>query len=118
MEANSIFMLVDVVTIAIGFYSLYTCIYMKKNNAIFDNKLLMSDKNPVDQCKDPKGYIKYTFPRLLIFSILCIAMGGLSFYGDHAGIFPFWAQQAITFGLLALLVWLWLILRKTIQLFW
>lgn len=67
---------VGIVVLLCGLYSLYAAFQMKVKGVINTN-LLLPKNMAFKKCKDTEGYIKETFPALLIFAVATTLCGAL-----------------------------------------
>lgn len=58
-----------------GVYTLIAYFRLRKYWAPFEHRFLLPANCPPDKCLDPDGFLEYIFPRLLIFGVLCCALG-------------------------------------------
>lgn len=67
--------IVTVMLIGGGIYSIYSCIKLKKEQYLFENKILYPSNCAPDNCIDPEGFIQFIIPRMTFFGIMCIIFG-------------------------------------------
>lgn len=67
--------IVTVMLVAGGVYSLYSCIKLKKEQYLFENRILYPSNCQPDDCIDPEGFIQFIVPRMTFFGIMCIIFG-------------------------------------------
>ena len=58
-----------------GLYALRSCMRLKKERVLFENKILYPSNCPPEDCIDPDGFIDYIVPRMSIFAYLCLLAG-------------------------------------------
>lgn len=68
-------LIVTFMLVAGGVYSLYSCIKLKKEQCLFENKILYPSNCHPDDCLDPEGFIQFIVPRMTFFGIMCIIFG-------------------------------------------
>lgn len=117
MNPDNLFVIFDVVMFGAGAYCLYSWFYMKTKGVIHDNRMTIPSDMSLGSCRDPQGYMSFIMPRMLIFSLVVLAFGGLNLLGNA---FPLPREVqflclAVTF---AAVLWFAFVIKKSIQLFW
>jgi len=68
-------LIVTVMLVGGGIYALYSCIKLKKEQYLFENRILYPSNCPPDECLDPEGFIQFIVPRMSFFGVMCIIFG-------------------------------------------
>lgn len=74
--------IVTVMLVGGGIYSIYSCIKLKKEQYLFENKILYPSNCPPDSCIDPEGFIQFIIPRMTFFGVMCIIFGVATLAGS------------------------------------
>ena len=48
---------------------------LKREQALFENKILYPSQCTPENCLDPEGYIAYIVPRMSLFGAVCVVFG-------------------------------------------
>ena len=67
--------LVTILLVGAGGYALAACIRLKREQALFENKILYPSQCTPENCLDPEGYIAYIVPRMSLFGAVCVVFG-------------------------------------------
>ena len=118
MMNDSILYIFDIIIVLSGIYCIYSAIYMKMTGKVHANKLVIPKDKDVNSCKDPDGYISYIVPRLIIYAILVIILGGLAVANDFLHIFSNIIAAILCFVMAAVVIGLWLVVKKTNDKYW
>lgn len=93
-----LYLLKQLILFGAGAYGLYTCIRLRATYSLFENKFMYPANCKPGQCADEPGFIGYIFPRLLIFSVVFLALGLLSVvavYGGGIVALPAWLDDYV-----------------------
>lgn len=69
----SLAMIFNILIMACGIYMIYWAVQMKSTQKI--PVMLVGKGFPIDRAKDPKGFIRFTFPYTMLTGILLLAVG-------------------------------------------
>ena len=102
-----------------GVYSLYTVIRLKTTMYLFPNRFLYPSNCKPEDCTDEPGFIEYILPRLTIFGVACLLLGIFLILVWVVGLFklPTWFDYAVPFLGLAFFGWYIWIQSKVYKLF-
>ena len=75
-------LLLIVMYIGCGVYCIYSYLMQKKSAELLTNKVFCPNNTDPKTCKQPKEYIRYMLPRILILGIGLLVFGGI-FVLDH-----------------------------------
>lgn len=64
-----------IVILFFGYYGTSSLLRLKKEQALFPNRLMYPNYCPHDECIDPEGYIRFIFPRLAVLSASMLLSG-------------------------------------------
>ena len=79
-------LIIDVLAVACGIYTLYTYVRLRQSGRLFPNSLLIPrDMTPKD-CRDTEAYIRYIRPRIFILGIDLLAYGSIVLLNDALGL--------------------------------
>ena len=67
--------LVTILLVGAGGYALAACIRLKREQALFANKIHYPSQCTPENCLDPEGYIAYIVPRMSLFGAVCVVFG-------------------------------------------
>ena len=67
--------LVTILLVGAGGYALAACIRLKREQVLFENKILYPSQCTPENCLDPEGYIAYIVPRMSLFGAVCVVFG-------------------------------------------
>ena len=68
-------LIVTILLVGGGIYAIYSCLNLKKEQYLFENKILYPSNCSPDDCLDPAGFIAFIVPRMLYFGVMCILFG-------------------------------------------
>lgn len=77
-------MILDLLIMACGIYVIYWAVQMKMSNKI--PAMLVGKGFPINRAKDPKGFIRFTFPFTFATGIILLAAG----FAGALGLFVTW----------------------------
>ncbi len=72
-------LIIDIVATAFGLYLIWASIYMWKNKKI--NSMIVTETE-LKRCKDSAPFVNYLSPRMLIFAIITMLVGGVGIVSD------------------------------------
>ena len=64
-----------ILLVGAGGYALAACIRLKREQVLFENKILYPSQCTPENCLDPEGYIAYIVPRMSLFGAVCVVFG-------------------------------------------
>ena len=103
----------------IGGYGLYTVIRLKKEQALFPNRLMYPNYCRIVECVDPEGFMDYVRPRLTILSVIMLLFGAVfllqQFVPILDNIYLYTAAMAVP---VIFYIWFTRCLKKAARLFW
>lgn len=101
-----------------GLYLIYSAIVMRRAARLKDNKILLPADCAAKDCKDPRAYIAFIFPRAILLGaglLLCGALlAGVSLSGSE----QVWVSVLLMLLPLALMIWYVKQLRTAEKTFW
>lgn len=110
-------MLMLIMLFGCGVYGLYSVIRLHREQFLFKNKFLYPGNCAPENCADVGGFIDFIQPRMLIFSILLLALGVL--YALNAYLFlSVWVDYAMIAVPLAVFIWYAVMQNKAAKIFW
>lgn len=83
---DSLFIM-DIVITIVGCYLLVNAVQMKKTERI--STIIVPEQEAV-KCKDKKEYIRFVFPRMVIFSVITIITGITGVIDSKVYPIPYW----------------------------
>ncbi len=117
MDFDKLMVIFDVLIWVGCFYCLYSWHIMKRDGVIYNNRIIIPANASIDACKDQTGYLAYMLPRLLMFSIVGIVFGGLNLLAGY-GWFPPAVGFALIMIILANIIYLSIVIKKSYEKFW
>ena len=110
-------LIITVMLLAGGVYSLYSCIKVKKEQCLFENKILYPSNCHPDDCIDPEGFIQFIVPRMTFFGIMCLIFGAATI---AASVFEWGSVAAIiqTVGVVGVFVYIMVINNRSARIYW
>ena len=117
MNFDSLGTLFDVIMFVGCAYCGYSWFWMRKHGEIHKNPILIPNKLSISDCKDPKGYMRYISPRLLVFSVIGTCLGAVNLYGSYRSLPPD-LFLLIILVLLVNIIWFAFIIYRSVKLFW
>ncbi len=117
MNFDNLGTIFDIILFLACIYCGYSWYWMRKHGQMHHNPILITAKNPIENCKDPKGYIRYMSPRLFIFSLIGTIFGAINLYGTYTGI-PQEAWFVIIIILFVNIIWFAFVLHQSVKRFW
>lgn len=118
MENIDILVIFDALIWGGSIYCFYSCYFMRTKKRLHKNILLIPGNINIDNCKDSEGYIKFIFPRLIIFSCVCFLLGGLNLISNFTSAISDKITVLAILPLLVCIFWLWYVIKKSVELFW
>lgn len=108
-----------VMSLIAGVYGLYSAIRLRLTWDLFPNKFLYPANCDPKDCNDPVGFIEYIFPRMMIFSLLLIAMAvGIALTSVVFMLDSIWINVANLIFPLGVFGWYMVVQKKVYNTFW
>lgn len=100
-------LLMQICFLVCGGYGLYTWRNMDKWSSLPANKIIYPYGCPTSNCDDPEALKKFMRPRILIFSILCLATGIFSLVTSRVlGNSPVYVMLTAAVGMAAIVFYM------------
>ena len=80
-------LIMDIVITILGCYLFFNAVQMKKTERI---SAMIVPEQEAAKCKDKKGYIRFVFPRMVIFSVITIITGIAGVIDSKVYPIPYW----------------------------
>lgn len=111
-------MMLVVMYIGCGLYSLYSYYMQRKSKVILANKVMCPNGYDPQKCVDVQAFLQFMMPRLLVFGIALVLFGGLFVLDHYFGKNNAWLTVVLIFLPLVFLAWYVLQQRKAAKRFW
>lgn len=109
--------LVAVLLVGSGIYSLYSCIKVKKEQALIESKILYPSNCPPEDCLDPEGFMSFIVPRMTFFGIMCVIFGIITVITSFLDM-GLIATGVETVAVLAVFVYISIVQNRSSHIFW
>lgn len=96
METSNISTIFALIMLAAGVYFVYLFIMGRSKKKFPDTCLIFPKGAKFQDCADPEGYVDYIAPRLLIFGIVLLVIGGFDLADASFGLLESWTASLST----------------------
>ncbi len=80
-------LIMDIVIVIVGVYLLINAIQMKRTERI---STMVVPEQETAKCRDKKGYIRFIFPRMVVFSVITVLTGIAGVIDNKVYTIPYW----------------------------
>lgn len=105
-----------------GFYALYTAFRLRREYALFDNKILYPANCSPGDCRDVGSFIAFMLPRLWILGLVCPALASVMLLANKTTVLSFLPDWFVRFGFpilgFAVFVWYITVNARSAKRFW